>query len=45
MRYLTRSHSQHLPGANTGQFGVVGMPVRLYLAGRKRSLIANFVER
>jgi hypothetical protein len=45
MRCLLRSHSQDVPGAEAGQFGVVGMPARLCPAGRKRSLMANLVER
>jgi hypothetical protein len=45
MRCLTRSHSRDIPCTDAAQFGVVGMPARLCLAGRKRSLMANFVER
>jgi hypothetical protein len=45
MRCLMRSRSQDVPGADAGQLGVVGMPARLCPAGRKRSLMANFVER
>jgi hypothetical protein len=44
-RYLIRSRSQLVPGTNTGQFGVGGIPARLCLAGRKRSLMANFADR
>jgi hypothetical protein len=44
-RCLTRSRSRDVPGAIVGQFGVVGMPARLCPAGRKRSLMANLVER
>jgi hypothetical protein len=45
VRYLTRLGSWDIPGADTQQFGIVGMPVRLCLAGRKRSPMANLVER
>jgi hypothetical protein len=45
MRYLRRLHSRDIPGADIGQCGIVGIPVRLCLAGRKRSRMANLVER
>jgi hypothetical protein len=45
MRCLMRSCSQDVPGADTGQLGIVGRLVRLCPAGRKRSLMANFAER
>jgi hypothetical protein len=45
MRCLVRSHSQDVPGTDSGQFGIVGMLARLCLAGSKRSLMANLVER
>jgi propanediol dehydratase large subunit len=44
-RCLTRSRSRDVPGADAGQFGVVGMPARLCPAGTKRRLMANLVER
>jgi hypothetical protein len=40
-----RSRSQDVLGADVGQLGVVGMPARLCLAGRKRSLMVHLVER
>jgi hypothetical protein len=40
-----RSRSRDVPGADVGQLDVVGMPARLCPAGRKRSRMANFVER
>jgi hypothetical protein len=45
VRCLMRSHSRDVPGTDAGQLGIVGMPARLYPAGRKRSLMANVVER
>jgi hypothetical protein len=45
MRCLMRLRNQDVPGADTGQLGVLGRPVRLCPVGRKRSLMANFVER
>jgi hypothetical protein len=45
MRCFMRSCKRDIPDADTGQLGIVGRPVRLCLVGRKRSLMANFVER
>jgi hypothetical protein len=45
VRCLIRSQSGDVLGADVWQLGVVGMLARLCLAGRKRSLMANIVER
>jgi hypothetical protein len=45
VRCLMRSRNRDVLGADTWQLGVVGMPARLCPVGRKRSLMANLVER
>jgi hypothetical protein len=45
VRCLMRLCNQDVPGADTGQLGIVGMLARLCPAGRKRSLMAYLVER